>query len=315
LGLGFAGFRTLVCTDLAPAFIETVVGNLPGAIGYAADAMTLSGKFLCALARTTKIDLVAAGPPCQAFSILGRRGALDDPRGKLGLKYFDLVAEIEPRAFVFENVPGLLNTNDGADWARIRDYAAAVTGYHLHHAVLNAVTFGIPQFRERVFLVGFREDLPFRFPDCPTGPFADALMLSGQFATPSEWALEQVEGLPNHEVRLHGERVRRRYLQTAQGGRDSTDHTDRIHPQRPAGTVLVGSSAGGGRPHIHPYKPRVITVREGARLQSFPDWYVFHGTSTAQYRQVGNAVPPLLAYEVGKEIARTLRDSKARKQT
>ena len=86
------------------------------------------------------------------------------------------------------------------------------------------------------------------------------------------------------------------------GERDHIDHTDRIDPERPSGTVLVGSSAGGGRPHIHPYEPRVITVREAARLQSFPDWYKFSGSSTEQYRQVGNAVPPLMAYELAMKI-------------
>ena len=125
---------------------------------------------------------------------------------------------------------------------------------------------------------------------------------------PSAWALQSVEGLPNHDIRKHGDRVRRRYSRIPPGQRDRTDHTDRIDPDRPSGTVLVGSAAGGGRPHIHPYEDRVITVREGARLQSFPDWYVFHGGSTSQYRQIGNAVPPLLAYEVGKAVAHALQE-------
>lgn len=298
-------------SDLAPVFVETVAGNLPHAKPLPEDAMKLTARCLLDEAGTDEIDLVAAGPPCQAFSILGRRGALDDPRGKLALKYFELVAEIRPRAFVFENVPGLLTTNKGADWKHLIEYAQKVTGYHLSWKRLNAASFGIPQSRERVVVVGFRENIPFEFPTVPTGSGADKLIQEAPAGSPSAWALEHIEGLPNHDIREHGDRVRQRYIKIPPGGRDTTDHTDRIHPFRPSGTVLVGSSAGGGRPHIHPYHPRVITVREGARLQSFPDWYRFHGTGTAQYRQVGNAVPVLLAYEIGRKIAEAFGEGEA----
>lgn len=307
LGLSFAGFKTAVCSDLAPAFVETVTSNIPGAHGIAEDALKLSARRLLEAAAVKEIDLIAAGPPCQSFSILGRRGALADPRGKLALKYFDLVAAIQPRAFMFENVPGLMSVNGGEDWRRLFDYAQDKTGYSLHYGKLNAVSFGIPQYRERVVVVGFRDAADFSFPCFPTGPKAKTLMSAiGANGTPSLWALDAVDGLPNQKIRDHGERVRQRYSRIKPGDRDRIDHTDRIVPGRPSGTVLVGSGAGGGRPHIHPLKDRVITVREAARLQSFPDWYVFSGAPTAQYRQVGNAVPPLLAYEVGKAIRKAL---------
>ena len=307
LGLGFAGFRSTVVNDLSPSFVKTVTENLPHAIGCEEDAFNLTGDFLCEKAGTRDIDLIAAGPPCQAFSILGRRGALEDPRGKLALKYFEIIGSIRPRAFLFENVPGLLTTNGGADWKHLYNYVHDTTKYHLHWAKINSASFGIPQFRERVILVGFRENVPFQLPSGPTGPASQELIDQGQYLSPSRWALEHVAGLPNHTIRPHGDRVRTRYANTVPGGRDKIDHTDRIHPDRPSGTVLVGSSAGGGRPHIHPLEPRVITVREGARLQSFPDWYEFHGPGTAQYRQVGNAVPPLMAYESWKENRRSIK--------
>lgn len=310
LGLNFAGFKTLVASDVAPAFVDTVVHNLPHAKACKDDALELTKDKLCGLAGTTKIDLVAAGPPCQSFSILGRRGALADPRGKLALKYFDLIAAIRPKAFLFENVPGLLSVNEGEDWRTLVAYAKKKTKYSLHSARLNASAFGIPQVRERVILIGLRQDVEFEFPTLPTGPKAEEMIASltnrNGDGIPSAWALESVEGLPNHDIREHGPKVRARYTKIAPGDRDRTDHTDRIEPSKPAGTVLVGSGAGGGRPHIHPTEPRVITVREAARLQSFPDWYVFKGGSTAQYRQVGNAVPPLLAYEVGKKIGEAI---------
>ena len=104
------------------------------------------------------------------------------------------------------------------------------------------------------------------------------------FGSPAHLALENTDGLPNHRIRPHGKRVKERYSKLAPGSRDKVDHTDRIDPDRPSGTVLVGSRAGGGRPFIHPHEPRHITVREGARLQSFPDWYIFAGPDTWQYR-------------------------------
>ena len=307
MGLGFAGFKTLVANDISPSFVETVVSNLPDTKACVTDAQHLTGELLLEQADVNTVDLMAAGPPCQSFSILGQRGALDDPRGKLALKYFEIVAAVKPKAFVFENVSGLLTVNKGKDWQRLLEYAHCITGYYLHWSRLNSSAFGIPQFRERIFVVGLRENVPFGFPTGPTGEKANDLISEGQFATPSSWALVRADRAPNHRVRQHGARVRRRYFKRRPGTRDPIDHTDRIDPSRPAGTVLVGSAAGGGRPHIHPSEPRVITVREGARLQSFPDWFVFHGNSTSQYRQVGNAVPPLMAYEVGRCIARALK--------
>jgi len=166
LGLGFAGFGSLVASDVAPAFVDTVTKNLPHVKGLAEDAMQLTSSTLRNLANTRDIDLVAAGPPCQAFSILGKRNALDDPRGKLALKYFELIAAIQPKAFLFENVPGLLTVNKGADWKRLYEHAHTVTGYHIHFTKLNAASFGIPQYRERVVLVGFREArIQFQFPN------------------------------------------------------------------------------------------------------------------------------------------------------
>jgi len=115
-----------------------------------------------------------------------------------------------------------------------------------------------------------------------------------------------MSGLPNHVLRVHSERVSTRYSKIVPGCRDKVDHTDRINPERPSGTVLVGSGKGGGRPFIHPFEHRHITVREAARLQSFPDWWIFQGGPTAQYRQVGNAVPPIMAKAIAKQIARSL---------
>lgn len=305
LGTNLAGFKSLVVSDLVESYVSTIKHNIPDVVTYTKDATELTSEELLKLAQVLETDLMIAGPPCQSFSILGQRKALNDPRGKLTIKYFELISGVKPKAFLFENVPGILTVNKGQDFKNLFAFAAEQTGYTLFTERINAVQFGIPQSRERVFIVGFRSDIDcstFSFPNKPTGYYSEFLGNS----TPSKLALEYVENLPNHDIRIHGERVRIRYEKILPGERDKIDHTDRIDPEKPSGTVLVGSSAGGGRPHIHPYEPRVITVREAARLQSFPDWYEFMGSSTEQYRQVGNAVPPLMAYEIVKKIREVL---------
>ena len=313
LGASMAGFKSLLVSDVNPTFTETLKNNIPHVNVYNDDAMKLTPEGVARLAgNPDSIDLIIAGPPCQAFSILGSRKSMDDPRGKLTIKYFELVAGLHPKAFLFENVPGLLNVNDGKDFESLYKFISDTTGYTLFKTKLNAMNFGVPQARERLFIVGFRPDVDsshFRFPVKSSAPSK----FNMPSLVPSGFALEKVDGLPNQSVRPHTKAVIERFSKVPQGGRDRGSYCDRIDPKEPSHTIVVGSSAGGARPHIHPTENRVITVREAARLQSFPDWYVFTGSSTEQYRQVGNAVPPLLAYEVTKQIRKILDDDCKRK--
>lgn len=315
LGLAFAGFEALFATDIAAVHCDTISQNFPRCRTLTSDITVLSADQIRILACCDGFDLMTGGPPCQAFSILGQRNSFHDARGRLVYEYVRLINELQPRAFLFENVPGLMTINKGKDWEALLAYFRTETGYRLFPDVLNAADFGIPQIRRRIFIVGFRSDVSvFEFPR-PThrNPNQPVGLSSLHLAAwlPAESALEDMDGLPNHRIRPHGERVKKRYMKLAPGDRDRIDHTDRIHPDLPSGTVLVGSQAGGGRPHIHPYEPRHISVREAARLQSFPDWFVFSGTETWQYRGVGNAVPPLLAKAIGEQIRQTLDELKA----
>jgi len=311
VGLDMAGFRLVTATDFVPAACETVKFNFPAARVVCDDIQRLSAHDLVP-ADIAGVDLLCGGPPCQAFTILGRRKSFGDPRGALVFDYVRLVKEVGPRAFLFENVKGLKSVNKGQDWKALLQYFWDETGYRIFETVLNAAHFGVPQFRERVFVVGFKStDVSFRFPIPTHGEakregdfFCDDLH---PFVTVREAFEGLDESTPNHVKRIHGERVATRYSKIPPGGRDKVDHTDRLEWDRPSGTVLVGSSAGGGRPHIHPEEHRHITAREAARLQSFPDGYVFQRGSTAQYRQIGNAVPPLLAYAIGNEIKKSIK--------
>lgn len=306
LGAHFAGFKSLLVSDIMPQYTETIKTNIPHVCVYNDDAMDLSPEKIREMASVDgDIDLIIAGPPCQAFSIIGKRKSLNDPRGQLTIKYFELVAGLRPKAFVFENVPGLMTVNKGEDFNNLLNFINETTGYQIFIKKLNAADFGVPQYRERIFIVGFRPDITsdmFEFPTKPTGAYGEQL----PERVPSKFALENVAGLPNQEIRVHTESVKARFAAVPQGGRDRGSYSDRLKADEPSGTVLIGSSAGGARPHIHPFEPRVLTVREAARLQSFPDWYVFTGSRTEQYRQVGNAVPPLLAYELLASIKKVL---------
>lgn len=311
LDLGFtaAGFKPLFSSDIEPSFCETVFNNLGKHIVEAYDINTLSGSSVVERVGQS-VDVVIGGPPCQSFSILGSRKSTGDPRGQLVYQYARFIREIGPKAFLFENVPGILTVNKGADWMELLAFFERETGYHIQWTKLNAVWFGVPQFRQRVIAVGFREgenSKRFKWPCRTHSESLEQPEFGLHLPRKAGPAFDSVDGLPNHILREHCERVVSRYRLVPQGGRDRKDHTDRVHPGRPSGTVLVGSGAGGGRPFIHPYEPRHITVREAARLQSFPDWWVFAGGPTAAYRQVGNAVPPLMAKAVADRIFKAIR--------
>lgn len=311
LGLSLAGFDIKYASDEEEIYCKTIEANFPSCFVDIKDVRETTARSIYKVIGRTPIELVSGGSPCQSFSILGKRESFSDARGQLVFEFIRLIEDLQPKVFIFENVPGILTLNQGNDWNLLRSKFEA-TGYTLYEKVLNAADFGIPQTRRRLFVVGFREALKFEFPT-PThrNPAKNPNLLEYTLPEwlPAKLALENVSDLPNHDIRPHGDRVRNRYKLVPQGSKDLIDHTNRIHPEKPAGTVLVGSKAGGGRPHIHPDAPRHITAREAARLQSFPDWYVFQGKQTAQYRQVGNAVPPLLAYAVGQSIRKALNSS------
>lgn len=303
LGFASAGFIPAFTTDIVDSFCDTIRYNLPHHHIEAWDMNNLKGDYV--KKKVGKVDFIIGGPPCQSFSILGNREATLDPRGKLVFEYVRFIKEINPKGFLFENVPGLLSVNGGEDWEMILRFFKG-TGYNIHWARVNSADYGVPQFRERIVLVGLKSRKNLQWPEKLFSTFKN-----GEIGLPAArtagQALEELEDTPNHTIRIHSKRVADRYRKIKPGERDRTDHTDRIHAGKPSGTVLVGSGGGGGRPFIHPYEPRHLTVREAARLQSFPDWWEFKGTVTSQYRQVGNAVPALMAHYIAKSIESALK--------
>lgn len=321
LGLESAGFETLLASDIDEHSCISLEANknrsmtmgkpfLRNANILQKDVLKLTSDEILAITglKVGELDLLAGGPPCQAFSIFGKRKGREDPRGRLVDHYLRLVGELRPRAFVFENVFGLLTVDGGNIFREIQSQLARpVEGlnYRLSVHRCNAADYGVPQFRDRVFIIGSRDG--YEVPEI--GPICGAPIDSSNLL-PWRTAADGLRGIPemgtdgwhNHTGRKHSDRIIERYEALEYGERDHKTRINRLDPNRPSFAIIVGSDAGGGKGHVHPHLPREVTPRESARMQCFPDWWWFSGTSRHPIRQVGNAVPSLLGYAVGRTI-------------
>ncbi len=315
LGIEAAGFITKLCTDIDDHSCQTLEFNKAGHHGFLNEA-TIEQKNIKEYStdemlkdaglRKNQVDLVYGGPPCQAFSVFGKRQGTNDPRGTLIWDYIRVIHDIQPRCFIFENVAGLLTIENGELFRQILDElskdAEGNECYKLSYALYNTAAYGIPQYRQRIIVYGIRgsgaapipipKETHYTQPDAPIDgllpPVTVGDALRGLPETPTK-------DIPNHIGRVHGQAIIDRYSKMAYGERDSKTRINRLDPTKPSYTIVVGSDKGGGKGHIHPYLPREVTPRESARMQTFPDFWEFTGTSRHPIRQVGNAVPPLFA--------------------
>ncbi|MBP5545970.1 MAG: DNA cytosine methyltransferase [Bacteroidales bacterium] len=242
------------------------------------------------------------GPPCQSFSIAAnqrfskdgdnfkRTGFSHEKYGNLLFCYINIIVHFMPEVFLIENVDGLL-TIDGGKQVRNACSILRDAGYNVTPpAIVNAADFGIPQKRLRAIIVGSRRgtiELPAPNP---------AHIPSGCVFR------EPIVNDDSHLVRNHKAESIKRYMELAFGQRDKLGRVDRIDPMLPSKTIIAGGTSGGGRSHLHPFVPRTMTVRECARLQTFPDGYIFTGSMARRFTQVGNAVPPILGFEMACAI-------------
>lgn len=325
LGLEAAGFHTLLASDIDEHSCKSLQANKENARRAqlpflqnaeilhrditqlnAAEILDLTGL------KAGELDLLAGGPPCQAFSIFGKRKGRDDPRGRLVDDYLRLLIGLRPRAFIFENVFGLLTIGGGTIFAdimeRLSSPASGLT-YKLSVHRCNASDYGVPQFRDRIFIVG---SIDGRLINAPTpicaNPMAKTHLLPWRTVADGLHRLPRMgdELALNHLGRNHSERIIERYSKMRFGERDHFTRINRLDPGRPSYAIIVGSDAGGGKGHVHPYDAREVTPRESARMQCFPDWWWFSGTSRHPIRQVGNAVPSLLGYAFGRTVSQEL---------
>lgn len=309
LDLGFEalGFKHSLLVDKIPLFCETLKFNRPEWKVYAGD-VSKKDEMIAELTKyigsNKKFDGVfVGGPPCQSFSIAAnqrfsktgenfkRTGFTHKTNGNLLFDYIELIKHFKPRAFLIENVPGLKEIDDGEQLAFAYSELEKA-GYTLNiPLVLRADHYRVAQQRNRLFVIGSRTKKKLLAPQ----PTAQSLVCGNVFEIP----LENVE---NHITREHSAESVLRYMKLAYGSRDQLGRVDRLDPAKPSKTIIAGGNAGGGRSHLHPYIPRTLSVRESARLQTFPDNYIFTGSVARQFTQVGNAVPPVLGAQLAKAI-------------
>ena len=260
------------------------------------------------------VDLLAGGPPCQPFSVAGKREALDDYRGDLIFEFVRLLSETQASAFIFENVPNLASVSNGEILSQLRREFERI-GYSATARVLLAADYGVPQMRKRLIIVGSRDKGSIPFPPNPSH-FAEVqgqLTYGQSYVTASD-ALDdlpdvldrEAESIANHEPTFHSEEMLAAFSGLAPGKREPKSRHDRLHPDRPGYTVRAGTGNFSPLRPVHHRYDRVLSVRECARLQSFADDFHWPDAQARlqQYRQVGNAVPPLLAKAVGEHVAR-----------
>jgi DNA (cytosine-5)-methyltransferase 1 len=336
-GLEKAGFNVVLGIDNWDESLLTFKHNHPHAEVLEADISKVKGNNIRKLVGNKKIDLIVGGPPCQGFSLSGPR-KFYDKRNRLYLDFVRIVRELNPRAFVIENVPGLAALFGGKVKDRIIEEFSKM-GYKVEAKVLNASDYGVPQNRRRIIFVGLKGKKVFEFPK-PTHfdgngvspilskrkitvaeAISDLPLLNGRKGAEEmgyiKSALTEYQKLMhkdskkifNHVASNHTKQTAEIIELVPEGGnyKDLPNHLKkirnfhvawtRLHRQKPSPTIDTGH-----RHHFHPTENRVPTVREAARIQSFPDTFRFLGSKTSQYKQVGNAVPPLLAMRLGEEL-------------
>lgn len=316
LGLEKAGFETIGLVEFDKSAAETLKYNRPNWNVIHDDIANISSQDLEAYFNIKKgeLDLLSGGAPCQSFSYAGKRLGLEDTRGTLFYHYALFLEKLQPKMFLFENVKGLTSHDKGQTYKTILSVFEE-EGYEVQSRVLNAWDYGVAQKRERMIMVGIRKDLinniSFEYPktrdykpvlrdillDCPPS-------LGAQYGEEKRKIFELVP--PGGYWRDIPEEIAKPYMKSTWnmgGGR--TGILRRMSLDEPSLTVLTSPSQKQTE-RCHPLEARPFTVRENARIQSFPDDWEFQGGVGAQYRQVGNAVPVLLAYEIGKKIKESL---------
>lgn len=333
LALGFrsAGFITIAGIDNDPSSLETFAKNFPDARAICEDLSLISpelAKFVRGL--RSKVDVIVGGPPCQGFSIAGKR-LIDDPRNSLYRHYIETVEVIRPKYVVIENVPTIRTMGDGkVALAIIQDLEAL--GYVVSVTTVNASDYGVPQNRKRTFFVAKKGGEPVGFPepiaaqklttkdaigDLPlVEDYFDDLPIPYSKEAKNSYQSKMRRGskqLFNHWSVMHTAQTKSIIALVPDGGNykdlpKKLQNTRRVNIAwtRMASNLPSFTIDAGHNHHFHYKANRVPTVRECARIQSFPDTFVFLGNKTSQYRQVGNAVPPLLAEVLAKKIMEDL---------
>ncbi len=362
LGFEQAGFDVLASIEIDPVHCIIHHYNFPFWTTICASVTMITAKEIRELStiKNKPIDVVFGGPPCQGFSLMGKR-SLEDNRNSLVKHFIRLVLELEPKYFVMENVPGIAIGKHQNSLQEIFDeFANNNYQVQTEYEILNAANYGVPQLRKRLFLIGSKKGLKLpNYPNIRTKYYPEDNLLLPQSPTVKDaiqdlpevnhypelnyrdWVIADYSQ-PSHYVKKlknlsnviddysyprnynktlltaslrtkHTQKSIDRFNQTIPGKIEPISRFLKLNPDGLCNTLRAGTPSNRGaytspRP-IHPFTPRCITVREAARLHSYPDWFRFHVTKWHGFRQIGNSVPPLLAKAVAQEIIKVLEIS------
>ncbi len=317
LDIGFeeAGFKIIGASDIWEESKKTMVLNFPDVPFICKDITTLTSNDILESTNGVRPDVIIGGPPCQGFSVMGDKSSAD-PRNILFESYVRLVDDLEPTCFVFENVKGIKTMFKGKYLDMVANGFAKI-GYDVYLRILNSKDFGVPQKRERVIIVGTKKNKLFKYPEPNNLPIG-RLKVRKNVKEAIGDLVDKDERTSNHIALNHGEVVLRRYRLIPEGGklpppeelpedirRKNFGNTYvRLHRKELSPTMVPGNNAFP----VHPTLDRSLTPREAARIQSFPDSHVFTGGRKDQCILVGNAVPPLMAAHIAKEIKQHILD-------
>ncbi len=366
MSLGFeqAGFDVKASVEIDPVHSAIHKFNFPNCTTICESVVNLTGKqILCRAKIDDQVDVIFGGAPCQGFSMIGYR-VLEDPRNSLVFHYLRLVAEIKPKSFVFENVKGLTVGDHKKLLGEFIEEANRI-GYEVvsPYKVLNSADYGVPQDRQRLFIVGTRKGI--KLPNYPEPTVLRSkkrgtknLPLLNLPQGPTVWdAIGDIPDLDTFEELLDSDKVKtklkkpsayasllrddqsddtnyayqrswnnsyltsstrtvhtnesiRRYEAADHGTSERKSRLFKLDPNGISNTIRAGTDSQRGahtspRP-LHPFLGRVISVREAARLHSYPDWFRFHATKWHGFRQIGNSVPPMLARAVASQVIKAL---------
>lgn len=340
LGFKLAGYNIVGGVDLNPEAIETFNNNFDGAKGICCDLLKMdTNEIIKTFGDLKNIDVIIGGPPCQGFSAANRYKKEDeDDRNKLFFEFVKFVELANPKAIVIENVRGIVTSNNG--YAKDRIYEIFESrGYQINHKVLDASEYGVPQKRLRNFFVMTKKE-KFDFNTLKKKDnivtVKEALTELYEFDKSNNQIEYSIKSKPitdyqkylrrddnqiyNHEVKYPAEIVQKRIECVPQGGnwRDIPEelfennrtnrHSSAFKRLNENDTSVTIDTGNAHSNYFHPIYNRIPTVREAARLQSFNDEFIFKGSRTAQYRQVGNAVPPLLSKAIADALKEIISD-------
>lgn len=311
LGFDNAEFENVLAVEYDKCFAETYSFNFPKHNLKVADIKNISNDEIKKLIGNKKIDVIIGGPPCQGFSIAGKigRNFIDDERNQLFKEFVRFVEVIKPRIFVMENVAALKTHNKGKTIEEIIKEFERI-GYTVKCDVLNAVNYGVPQQRRRIFVIGtLGKENKFNFPKKTT----KQMTIKEALKDLPELKSGETSNIPNHNAMNHSKQMLEKMSYVKDGG-DRNDIPEDIRPK--SGDIRKYIRYNSNEPSIcitgdmrkvfHFNQNRALTGRELARIQTFPDNFIFKGNAGKVQQQIGNAVPPKLAFQIANSVKEVL---------